>query len=226
MQAFAVPILPSHLVSSRVQLRPRTALVASADRSFRQRLTQVLPVCAGRCARPRAARRPGRGRGGAPEAVIVDSWLPDLDLAEFLSDFRPLSRGRPGDGGGVGRRGEPARALSAGTALCAAPVPGDRYSGVERGSCAARSELAMSAAAEEGAAVSIRGACRLRPPSRKGPRLWRRPDLLRRGTASSRFMRHVWRSAICAAASGCRSWSATRRACSRSAAASGWWRRA
>ena len=24
----------------------------------------------------------------APEAIIVDSWLPDLDLAEFLKDFR------------------------------------------------------------------------------------------------------------------------------------------
>jgi hypothetical protein len=30
----------------------------------------------------------GEAEAAHPEAVIVDSWLPDLDLSEFLSDFR------------------------------------------------------------------------------------------------------------------------------------------
>ena len=50
---------------------------------------KLSPACAGRCGRPKAAPRPGREAETAPpEAVIVDSWLPDLDLAEFLKDFR------------------------------------------------------------------------------------------------------------------------------------------
>ena len=37
MQPFPIPVLP---INSRI--RPRTALVTSADRSFRQRLTHTL----------------------------------------------------------------------------------------------------------------------------------------------------------------------------------------
>jgi DNA-binding NtrC family response regulator len=63
--------------------------VASNDRSFRQRLSetlhglrwQVREVEGGAQAWAEAELAP-------PEAVIVDSWLPDLDLAEFLKDFR------------------------------------------------------------------------------------------------------------------------------------------
>src|SRR5580698_8371504 len=87
MHAFPVPVLPSLPTQSRS--RQRTALVASADRSFRQRLTQILT----------GLRWQVREAGGGaqawaeaesilPEAVIVDSWLPDLDLTEFLKDFR------------------------------------------------------------------------------------------------------------------------------------------
>lgn len=38
MQPFSVPVLPS----ARARVRARTALVASADRNFRQRLSEVL----------------------------------------------------------------------------------------------------------------------------------------------------------------------------------------
>src|ERR1700690_4272915 len=84
MQPFSVPVLPA-----RPRIRPRTALVASADRSFRQRLTQILTSL-------RWEVREAEGGAAAwseaeaahPEAVIVDSWLPDLDFSEFLSDFR------------------------------------------------------------------------------------------------------------------------------------------
>ncbi len=84
MQPFPVPVLPTH-----PRLRQRTALVTSADRSFRQRLAQVL---AGLCWQVREAEGGAQAWAEAeacpPEAVIIDSWLPDLDLSEFLSDFK------------------------------------------------------------------------------------------------------------------------------------------
>ena len=84
MQPFSVPVLP---VINRI--RTRTAVIASADRSFRQRLTQVL---AGLRWQVREAEGGAQTWAEAettlPEAVIVDSWLPDLDLGEFLSDFK------------------------------------------------------------------------------------------------------------------------------------------
>ena len=84
MQAFPVPVLPT-----APRIRPRTALVASADRSFRQRLNEILTGL-------RWQVREAEGGAAAwtevaaavPEAVIVDSWLPDLDHGEFLRDFR------------------------------------------------------------------------------------------------------------------------------------------
>jgi DNA-binding NtrC family response regulator len=88
MQPFPIPVLPV-LPPASNRVRPRTALVASADRSFRQRVTQVL---AGLRWQVREADGGAQAWTEAedttPEAVIVDSWLPDLDLAEFLSDFR------------------------------------------------------------------------------------------------------------------------------------------
>ena len=79
-----VPVIPA---ASR--FRPRTAVVASADRSFRQKIAEVLTGL-------RWDVREAEGGAEAwaaaidltPEAIIVDSWFPDLDLAEFLKDFR------------------------------------------------------------------------------------------------------------------------------------------
>ena len=80
---------PATAPVSSVRIRLRTALIASADRSFRQRLSEALTGL-------RWQVREAEGGADAwtqahiavPEAMIVDSWLPDLDLAEFLSDFR------------------------------------------------------------------------------------------------------------------------------------------
>ncbi len=74
---------------SNLRTRLRTALVASADGSFRQRLSetltglrwQVREASGGADAWTQAQSAP-------PEAMIVDSWLPDLDLVEFVRDFR------------------------------------------------------------------------------------------------------------------------------------------
>src|SRR5580704_1555306 len=84
MAATAAFVSPA---SSR--MRARTALVASADGSFRQRLSAVLT---GLLWQVREAKGGAEAWGEAmdmlPEAIIVDAWLPDLDLDEFLREFR------------------------------------------------------------------------------------------------------------------------------------------
>jgi DNA-binding NtrC family response regulator len=84
MQTFPVPILPA-----QSRIRPRTALVASADRSFRQRLSQILTGLRWQVRELESGSEAwAEAEAAHPEAVIVDSWLPDLELREFLSDFR------------------------------------------------------------------------------------------------------------------------------------------
>jgi DNA-binding NtrC family response regulator len=79
-----VPTLP---LANRI--RPRTALVASADRSFRQRLSETLTGLRWQVREAEGgAQAWAEAELSLPEAIIVDSWLPDLDLAEFLMDFR------------------------------------------------------------------------------------------------------------------------------------------
>lgn len=84
MQPSALPVLPS-----AARIRPRTALVASADRSFRQRLNEILTGLRWQVREASGgAEAWTEAESAAPEAVIVDSWLPDLDHGEFLKDFR------------------------------------------------------------------------------------------------------------------------------------------
>jgi DNA-binding NtrC family response regulator len=69
--------------------RSRTALVASADSSFRQRLTETLGGLRWQVREAESgAQAWSAAEETAPEAVILDSWLPDLDLTEFIADFR------------------------------------------------------------------------------------------------------------------------------------------
>ena len=83
MQPFPVPVLPT---ASRI--RPRTAVVASADGNFRQRLSEILTGLRWQVREAEGgAQAWAEALATPPEAVIVDSWLPDLDLAEFLRDF-------------------------------------------------------------------------------------------------------------------------------------------
>ncbi len=84
MQPIPVPVLPS---SARI--RSRTALVASADRSFRQRLSEILTGLRWQVREADGgAQAWAETEAALPEAIIVDSWLPDLNLAEFIKDFR------------------------------------------------------------------------------------------------------------------------------------------
>jgi DNA-binding NtrC family response regulator len=63
--------------------------VASNDRSFRQRLSETLSGLRWQVREAEGgAQAWAEAELATPEAVIVDSWLPDLDLAEFLEDFR------------------------------------------------------------------------------------------------------------------------------------------
>lgn len=82
MQLFPVPV-----VNPRV--RPRTAVVVSADRSFRQRLTHALTGLRWQVREAEGgAQAWAQAEAVPPDAVLVDSWLPDLDLGEFLGEFR------------------------------------------------------------------------------------------------------------------------------------------
>jgi DNA-binding NtrC family response regulator len=81
--------LPVSLLSNPPRIRPRTALLASADGSFRQRLSEILTGLRWQVREAEGgAQAWAEAESIPPEAVIVDSWLPDLDLAEFLKDFR------------------------------------------------------------------------------------------------------------------------------------------
>jgi len=81
--------VPVSAPTSNVHIRVRSALVASADRSFRQRLTQVLTGLRWQVREAEGgAQAWADAQSSPPEAIIVDSWLPDLDLTEFLKDFR------------------------------------------------------------------------------------------------------------------------------------------
>jgi len=84
MQPFAVPAVPNP-----PRLRQRTALVTSADRSFRQKLAHTLTGLRWSVREAEGGAQAWAEAESTPlDAVIVDSWLPDLDLAEFVADFR------------------------------------------------------------------------------------------------------------------------------------------
>jgi DNA-binding NtrC family response regulator len=78
------------LISSTCShIRPRTALVASADGSFRQKLNSALTGLRWQVREAQGgAQAWGEAMEALPQTIIVDSWLPDLDLAEFLQEFR------------------------------------------------------------------------------------------------------------------------------------------
>jgi DNA-binding NtrC family response regulator len=84
MQTNLIAVLPT---ASRT--RQRTALVVSADASFRRRINEVLTNLRWQVREAEGGAQAWAEAGVAsPEAVIVDSWLPDLDRDEFLASFR------------------------------------------------------------------------------------------------------------------------------------------
>ncbi|HWE86706.1 MAG TPA: sigma-54 dependent transcriptional regulator [Terracidiphilus sp.] len=85
-----VPFALSSLSPSPApRTRPRTALLISSDVSFRRRLAQTLTGLRWQVREAASgAEAWAEADTAAPEAVILDAWLPDLELAEFMRDFR------------------------------------------------------------------------------------------------------------------------------------------
>ena len=81
-------------VNEMRQVQPRTAVVASADVSFRARVRealrglrwQVMEAGGGAEALAHLEARPA-------EVMIVDTWLPDLEVEEFVAEFEALHPG-------------------------------------------------------------------------------------------------------------------------------------
>jgi DNA-binding NtrC family response regulator len=83
----ALPV--SALTPSPARTHARTVVVASADRSFRQRIAETLRGLRWQVREVEgAAQAWAEAEAAAPEAIIVDSWLPDLEMSEFLKEFR------------------------------------------------------------------------------------------------------------------------------------------
>jgi DNA-binding NtrC family response regulator len=83
----ALPV--SALTPSPARTHTRTVVVASADRSFRQRIAETLRGLRWQVREVEGgAQAWAEAEAAAPEAIIVDSWLPDLEMSEFLKEFR------------------------------------------------------------------------------------------------------------------------------------------
>lgn len=86
MQPIPVPVSTPAL---HTRLHPRSVLLASSDTSFRQRLAQILSGLRWQVREAASgAQAWASTEDAAPEAMIIDTWLPDLELSEFLADFR------------------------------------------------------------------------------------------------------------------------------------------
>ena len=82
--ATVAPSRPSGMLT-----RSRSALIASGDPSFRERLTSILSGLRWRVREAQGgAQAWGEAMDALPQTLIVDSWLPDLDVNEFLREFQ------------------------------------------------------------------------------------------------------------------------------------------
>ncbi|MGC9157677.1 MAG: sigma 54-interacting transcriptional regulator [Terracidiphilus sp.] len=80
--------VPVSVLSHNSRIRPRTALVASSDCNFRRRLSETLTGLRWQVREVESgAQAWEEAETASPEAMVVDSWLPDLDMSEFLKDF-------------------------------------------------------------------------------------------------------------------------------------------
>jgi len=69
----------------------RTAVLASPDASFRQRLRTALTELRWRVRETAGGAEALASLQTAPaETVVLDSWLPDLEIGEFIGEFRAL----------------------------------------------------------------------------------------------------------------------------------------
>ena len=132
LPSFPLPI-PS--LASAPPTHPRTAILISSDASFRSRLGQRLGGLRWKVREAASGAQAWAEAGAsAPEAVIVDAWLPDLELAEFLREFRAaFPRVDIIASDGTATRGLPAQPVSPGTPVRTAHEPGYGYCRLEYG---------------------------------------------------------------------------------------------
>jgi DNA-binding NtrC family response regulator len=79
-----------HVFSSK-PAPARTAVLASADLSFRQRVKETLTGLHWKVREAAGGAEAMAHLDAAPaEAVILDSWLPDLEVREFIAEFEKL----------------------------------------------------------------------------------------------------------------------------------------
>ncbi len=79
---------PASSAPGASRIRPRTAILASADGSFRRRLNDILSGLRWQvCEADGGAEAWRQALSAPPEVVVVDSWLPDLNCSEFLREF-------------------------------------------------------------------------------------------------------------------------------------------
>ncbi|HTV05005.1 MAG TPA: sigma-54 dependent transcriptional regulator [Acidobacteriaceae bacterium] len=82
------------MIHRPIQAAPRTAILASADISFRKHVRDALTGLRWQVREAGGGAEVLAHLDSAPaEAVIVDSWLPDLDIQEFVAEFE---RSHPG----------------------------------------------------------------------------------------------------------------------------------
>ncbi len=73
---------------------PRTAVLASADISFRQRVRDALTGLRWQVREAAGGAEALAHLDASPaETVILDSWLPDLEIQEFIAEFEKLHPG-------------------------------------------------------------------------------------------------------------------------------------
>lgn len=78
-------------VRSVVPSTARTAVLASADASFRQRIRQALSDLRWQVREATGGAETLACLDAAPaETVVLDSWLPDLEIHEFVAEFRRI----------------------------------------------------------------------------------------------------------------------------------------
>lgn len=78
-----MPVIPC-----RPPAPPRTAILASADGSFRQRVRDALTEMRWQVREAAGGAEALAHLDAAPaEVLIVDSWLPDLEIGEFIAEF-------------------------------------------------------------------------------------------------------------------------------------------
>ena len=79
------------LISRPLIAAPRTAVLTSADLSFRQRLRDTLTELRWQVREAAGGAEALAHLDAAPaETVILDSWLPDLEIQEFVDEFEKL----------------------------------------------------------------------------------------------------------------------------------------